>query len=171
MMIGYRVDLAADDNGSLLVTCPQLPMVATFGETREDALSHARDAIETALASMIDDGEKIPRPKAADLAKDDGLTVRLPALTALKVQLVWALEAAGITRAELARRLKWNREFGRPPVPARSPLAAGAARGGFQGARPPGRRRGQGGSLSSRPQWHGTELGDSIAACASKEKP
>jgi len=37
-------------------------------------------------------------------------TVRLPALTALKVQLVWALEAAGITRAELARRLKWNRE-------------------------------------------------------------
>ena len=105
MMIGYRVDLAPDDNGSLLVTCPQLPMVATFGETREDALSHALDAIETALASMIDDGEKIPRPKAADLAKDDGLTVRLPALTALKVQLVWALEAAGITRAELARRL------------------------------------------------------------------
>jgi predicted RNase H-like HicB family nuclease len=129
MMIGYRVDLAPDDNGSLLVTCPQLPMVATFGETREDALSHALDAIETALASMIDDGEKIPRPKAADLAKDDGLTVRLPA-----------------------------------PVPARSPLAAGAARGGFQGARPPGRRRGQGGSLGSRPQWHGTALGDSIAA-------
>ena len=110
MMIGYRVDLAPDDNGSLLVTCPQRPMVATFGESREDALSHALDAIETALASMIDDGEKIPRPKAADLAKDDGLTVRLPALTALKVQLVWALEAAGITRAELARRLKWNRE-------------------------------------------------------------
>ena len=67
MMIGYRVDLAPDDNGSLLVTCPQLPMVATFGDTREDALSHALDAIETALASMIDDGEKIPRPKAADL--------------------------------------------------------------------------------------------------------
>jgi antitoxin HicB len=105
-MIEYRVELAPDDNGTVLVTCPRLPIVATFGETEADALGHAVDAIETALASMIDDGEVIPRPTRSD----KGVPVRLPAMTVLKLQLYWALRDAGITRAELARRLKWNRE-------------------------------------------------------------
>jgi antitoxin HicB len=88
------------------VTCPRLPIVATFGETEEDALAHAADAIETALASMIDDGEDIPRPSP----RGKGVAVSLPAMASLKLQLHWALRAAGITRAELGRRLKWNRE-------------------------------------------------------------
>lgn len=106
-MIGYRVELTPDDNGTLLVTCPQIPIVATFGETQEAALSHAVDAIETALASMIDDGEEIPLP---DDATSTDPVVRLPLLTTLKLQLYWALRAAGITRAELQRRLGWHRE-------------------------------------------------------------
>jgi antitoxin HicB len=36
--------------------------------------------------------------------------VALPALTMLKTELYWALRDANITKAELARRLKWNRE-------------------------------------------------------------
>jgi antitoxin HicB len=105
-MIEYRIELTPDDNGTFLVTCPKLPIVATFGETEADAIGHAADAIETALASMIDDGDDIPRPARADR----GTPVRLPAMTALKLQLYWALRDAGITRAELARRLAWNRE-------------------------------------------------------------
>lgn len=105
-MIEYRVQLTPDDNGTFLVTCPRLRIVATFGETEADALGHAVDAIETALASMIDDGEDISRPSP----RDKGVPVPLPAMTALKLQLYWALRAAGITRAELARRLRWNRE-------------------------------------------------------------
>ncbi len=104
-MLEYAILFTPDDNGTLLVTCPQLPMVTTFGETEDDARRHAVDAIETALASMIDDGEDIPAP-----AGGDGEVVRLPLLTTLKVHLYWALRAAGITRAELARRLGWNRE-------------------------------------------------------------
>jgi antitoxin HicB len=104
-MLEYRIDLTPDDNGTFLVTCPQLPIVATFGETEEEARRHAIDAIETALASMIDDGEDVPVPDG--LA---GKTVRLPLLTTLKVNLYWALRASKITRAELARRLEWNRE-------------------------------------------------------------
>jgi antitoxin HicB len=34
----------------------------------------------------------------------------MSAQTAIKVQLYRAIHAAGITRAELARRLDWNRE-------------------------------------------------------------
>lgn len=102
----YKIVLTPDDNGTFLVTCPQLPMVATFGETEQEAQRHAVDAIETALASMVDDGEDIPRPTRGG----PGLRVSLPLLTALKLQLYWALRDAGISRAELARRLKWKRE-------------------------------------------------------------
>jgi antitoxin HicB len=109
-MIGYRVELTPDDNGTLLVTCPQLPMVVTYGDTEDDALRHAVDAVETAIASMIDDGEEIPRPLPASVAGQDGLTARVPLLTSLKLQLYWALRDARITRAELARRLGWHRE-------------------------------------------------------------
>jgi len=105
VVFGYRIVLAEDDNGTLLVTCPQLPIVATFGETVEAARLHAVDAMETALGSMIDDGEDIPVPD-----RKPGERVALPLLTALKVNLYWALRASGMTRAELARRLGWNRE-------------------------------------------------------------
>ena len=105
MMLDYRFKLEPDDNGTFLVSCPQLPMVATFGDTEIDARRHAIDAIETALASMIDDGEDIPFPDGSGK-----IAVHLPLLTNLKLNLYWALRAAGITRAELARRLDWNRE-------------------------------------------------------------
>ncbi|MDP3896363.1 MAG: type II toxin-antitoxin system HicB family antitoxin [Mesorhizobium sp.] len=105
MTLEYAVELTPDDNGTLLVTCPQLPMVATFGADKADALAHAVDAIDTALASMIEDGDDIPEPKPST-----GDTVRLSLLVSLKVQLYWALRSVGISRAELARRLDWNRE-------------------------------------------------------------
>ncbi|MGF7005780.1 type II toxin-antitoxin system HicB family antitoxin [Aminobacter sp. BE322] len=105
-MLGYRIELTPDDNDTFLVTCPQLPIVVTFGETEEEARRHAVDAIETALASMIDDNEDIPAPDGGE----PGTVVILPTLTALKLNLYWALRAEGFTRAELARRLGWNRE-------------------------------------------------------------
>ncbi|MBE7200508.1 MAG: type II toxin-antitoxin system HicB family antitoxin [Parafilimonas terrae] len=104
-MLAYPITLEPDDNGTLLVTCPLLPIVLTFGEDEADARRHAVDAIETALASMIADGDPIPRPPISSKC-----SVRLPALTALKVELYWALQDAGITRAELQRRLGWKRE-------------------------------------------------------------
>ena len=48
-MIGYRIKLAPDDNGTVLVTCPALPEVTTFGEDEADALRRAVGAIEEAL--------------------------------------------------------------------------------------------------------------------------
>jgi antitoxin HicB len=60
---------------------------------------------------MIDDGEDIPAP---DLAH--GEIIALPLLTALKLNLYWALRSSGITRAELSRRVR----------PARGPALAAA---------------------------------------------
>jgi antitoxin HicB len=104
-MVGYWFTLEPDDNDTLLVRCPQLPIVVTYGEDKKVASRHALDAIETALASMIDDGEEIPR----EAGKGD-VFVPLSLQAALKLSLYWAVRDAGISRAELARRLGWNRE-------------------------------------------------------------
>ncbi len=99
----YPVTLTQDDDGSLLVTCPDLPEVTTFGNDEADALLHGRDAIEEALAARMDEFSPIPRPGEGALR----VRVRLP-LT-MKLQLYWALHDNGMTRADLARALGWHR--------------------------------------------------------------
>ncbi|MBV9077513.1 MAG: type II toxin-antitoxin system HicB family antitoxin [Methylobacteriaceae bacterium] len=98
-MLAYRITLEPDDNGTFLVRCPALPMVITFGDDETAARRNAVDAIEIALASIMNDDGDIP---ASDLADD---IVRLPLRTALKVELYLALRSAGLTRADLAARL------------------------------------------------------------------
>jgi antitoxin HicB len=49
----YHIELTPDDNGTLLVTCRELPEVTTFGVDEADARRHARDAIEEALAARL----------------------------------------------------------------------------------------------------------------------
>ncbi len=110
-MLTYKIKLEPDDNDTLLVTCPDLPGVVTFGDTREDAIRHAVDAIETWLASLISDGREVPRPSRIGRLKPDEALVELPALTTLKTELYWVMRKAGINRAELMRRLGWNREL------------------------------------------------------------
>jgi antitoxin HicB len=77
-MLAYRIKFVPDDNGTLLVTCPALPEVSTFGNDRIDAAAHAADAIEEAIAARIGRGEDIPA------GQQRGQLARLPALTALK---------------------------------------------------------------------------------------
>ena len=104
-MIRYPIEVTPDDNGTLIVTCPDLPLVLSFGDDVEDAMRHAVDAIETALAAMIDDHEDIPMPTSRD-----GAAVRLPVQTELKVRLYLALRDARMSRADLQHRLGWKRE-------------------------------------------------------------
>jgi antitoxin HicB len=107
-MFGYQIEIEADDNGTFLVTCPALPEVTTFGATDEEIERAALAAIEEAIAARIDRDADIAPPVRMENAK--GRFVKLPALTALKIQLVFALRENGITRAELQRRLDWHRE-------------------------------------------------------------
>jgi len=107
----YRILLTPDDNGTFLVTCPALPEVTTFGDTEIACERHARAAIEEALAARIARGVSIPLSDVAETAPA-GSSVRvidLPALIDVKVELYAALERAGLTRAELGRRLDWKR--------------------------------------------------------------
>jgi antitoxin HicB len=116
----YTVTLEPDDNGTLLVTCPDLPEVTTFGEGVDDALLRAADAIEEALAARISRREDIPLPSARTRSELPDPTlhrrsfnvppdlIQLPPLTTAKVELYRAIRAQGVSKAELARRLGWH---------------------------------------------------------------
>ncbi len=102
-MLAYPIELTPDDNGTMLVTCPDLPEVTTFGETEAECREMARGAISEAVAARLSRFEDIPRPGKGDLC------VILPLQLAMKVDLFWQLQKAGKTRADLVRDLKWHR--------------------------------------------------------------
>ena len=100
----YPIVLEPDDNGTLLVTCPDLPEVTSFGDDREDALRHAADALEEALAARIAHHDDIP---LASPARGRPVPALAPLIEA-KVQLYRLAREAGMTKAELGRRLGWH---------------------------------------------------------------
>lgn len=110
MMLLFPAHLEPDDNGTLLATCPNLPEVKTFGENREDALAHLADAIEEALGARMAHGEELPEAMTADGWQRNAPLAKISTLATIKIMLYRALRQAGITRAELARRLNWHRE-------------------------------------------------------------
>jgi antitoxin HicB len=100
-MLAYAIEISPDDNGTLLVTCPDLPEVTTWAEDEADAVLRARDAIEEALAARIADREEIPVPAPA-LGRP---VAALPALAELKIALYCAMRETGTRKADLARLL------------------------------------------------------------------
>jgi antitoxin HicB len=106
-MLSYTLKFQRDDNGTLLVTCPALPEVTTFGRNGADAARHARRGIKEALPARMAAGMDIPTPGL----RTRGHSVALPLLGALKVLLYRTLRESGVTRAEFRRRLQYKREL------------------------------------------------------------
>ena len=103
MPISFPILLTPDDNGTILATAPDLPEVTTFGETEADALAHAADALAEAVAARLKSFADIPHPgPGAHRAAID-------LQTAMKLTLFWEMQAARVTRAELARRMGQHR--------------------------------------------------------------
>jgi antitoxin HicB len=111
-MFIYRIELTPDDNDTFLATCPLLPEVTSFGGSIEDAKRHVVDAIDEALAARVAAGADIPveSDETVDLDRELAFLVRVPLQSAIKTLLHIACRAAGVSRAELARRLGWHRE-------------------------------------------------------------
>lgn len=99
-MLAFRIELAPDDNGTVLATCPDLPEVTTFGEDEADALLRAVDAIEEALAARMARRQDIPLP-----SKGKGPRATLSTQAAVKVALYRLMNEEGLRKADLARRL------------------------------------------------------------------
>jgi antitoxin HicB len=98
--VRYAVTLTPDDNGTILATVPDLPEAITFGEDRDDALTRATDAIETALMGAMAARADIVEPRARGSAY-----VTLSALASAKVALYRAMRAERVGKAALAKRL------------------------------------------------------------------
>lgn len=56
----YEIVLQPEPEGGFSVFVPELPSVATHGETVEEAKSMAREAIEAYLEVMREDGLPLP---------------------------------------------------------------------------------------------------------------
>ena len=59
-MAKYTVILIPEEEGGYSVDVPALPGCVTQGETKEEALAMAKEAIELYLESLMADGEPIP---------------------------------------------------------------------------------------------------------------
>jgi antitoxin HicB len=60
--LAYVIKLTPEDNNTLMVTCPALPEVTTFGEDEEDARKNALGAIEEAIAARSATESSCRRP-------------------------------------------------------------------------------------------------------------
>ena len=99
----YPVTLTKDDNDTYLVTFPDVPEAVTYGETKEEAVAHAPDALLTVFDALMRDKREIPAPSAKGQ-----VFVEVPALETTKVELYRAMREQEIGKAELARRLDWH---------------------------------------------------------------
>ena len=58
----YFAEIKVEDNSNI-VTFPDLPNVSTFGDTKEEAIQNAFDALNGCIESDFERGFKIPEPK------------------------------------------------------------------------------------------------------------
>jgi antitoxin HicB len=104
-MRAYPAALTPDPDGGFTVTFRDVPEVITEGDSREEALLRAEDALESALAMYVIAREPLPVPSAAQPGE---AMVPLSALGMAKAALYEAMREQGVGHAELARRLRWH---------------------------------------------------------------
>ena len=97
----YPIKLTRDGD-TYLATSRDFPELTTFGEDREDALRHAVDALEEAIAGRIAHRQAIPAPSKGRNR------VHLPTQTEIKVLLYNAMRDQGVRKSDLAKRLRWH---------------------------------------------------------------
>ena len=100
----FPVTLTADkDDGGFVVTFKDVPEAITQGNSVEEALLMAKDALETALEFYFEDKRCVPVPSKPKRGEH---TIELPASLSAKVWLLNEMVTQNMRPAELARRLK-----------------------------------------------------------------
>ena len=98
----YPVKLQSDGR-FFLVTFPDIPEAITQGESEEEALRAAKDALETALDFYFEANRVVPDPSPL---KRKQRFVELPVSLAAKVLLLNEMLRQKVRPSELARRLQ-----------------------------------------------------------------
>ncbi len=102
MEFAYPVDLTPQDDGSVLVTFPDVRGAVTDGDTEAEALSEAADCLIAALGGYIELRRDIPAPSHPRRGQP---VVTVPPLVAAKLALYRAMRGSGLTRVALGKRL------------------------------------------------------------------
>ncbi len=100
MQYTYQATVEEDPDGGFIVTFADVPEAITAGETFEEAIANAREALGLALRGILQDDRSLPQPAA-----HDGVPVAVAADEAAKLAVIQAFKEAGISKSELARRL------------------------------------------------------------------
>ena len=101
--MNFPVNLKADkEDGGFVVTFPDIPEAITQGDSIEEALAMALEALETALEFYFEDRRAVPKPSKPKRGQH---VVRLPASLSAKVLLLNEMITQDIRPSELARRL------------------------------------------------------------------
>lgn len=58
--LNYRILLRKEPEGGYTVTVPTFPGCVTFGETVDEAIAMAKEAIELYIEDLLEKGEDIP---------------------------------------------------------------------------------------------------------------
>ena len=101
-MLRYPIVLKTDTNRTILVSFPDFPAANTFGDDPSEAITRATELLTDVLADYIERRQDIPEPSPI---RKKNHAVELPLLVEAKIGLYRAMRAAGIGKAELARRL------------------------------------------------------------------
>ena len=102
-MLAYPVVLTPDkDAGGFVVIFPDIPEAITQGETLEEALTMAAEALETAMEFYFSSKKAVPMPSPASRRQR---LVTLPLSVSAKVLLLNEMIRQQVRPAELARRL------------------------------------------------------------------
>ena len=72
----YTIVLEPAEYGGYVVTVPALPEVGTCGDTEDEALANAQEAIELAIEHRLARGEDVPEPQSPHLRE---VKVEIPA--------------------------------------------------------------------------------------------
>jgi antitoxin HicB len=102
----YPAKILCESDGCT-VTFPDIPEAITCGDTEEEALRYAIDALETALDFYFEKNRPVPTPS---VRRRGQRMVELPASVSAKVILFNEMLSQRVRPAELARRLSIPRQ-------------------------------------------------------------
>jgi len=104
-MIVYPARFSRARDG-ITVTFPGIHEVITCGFSEEQAAEYAADALETVFSQYMKQRREIPRPQARVKGTRP---IALSTLTEAKIRLYEAMRESGIRRADLARRMGFQK--------------------------------------------------------------
>ncbi len=102
MEFSYPVDLTPQDDGSVLVTFPDVRGAVTDGDSKAEALFEAADCLVAALGGYIELRRDIPAPSHPRRGQP---VITVPPLVAAKLALYRAMRGSGLTRVAVGKRL------------------------------------------------------------------